>query len=73
MSKDEDWIRKCPICKRYYIIGDYDMCRYCLLEKYNLQTLGRYDSCDIEGLGNIYYKEEDVLKAITRAEREGGK
>lgn len=47
-----------------------DICDYCLAAKYGLE--GRHDACDGEGLGPQYVELEAALKALRRAEREGG-
>lgn len=54
-----------------YIADEYDVCDRCMLSRYNLDQKSHYDSCDREGIGPIYYTEEDVIDALRKAEDEG--
>ena len=52
-----------------FIPDEYDTCDSCLLSRYHLLTKGKYDSSDPEGLGERYYPEPEVIRAIREAER----
>lgn len=71
MSKRKWWTKVCPVCNECYVPDEDTLCHYCLLEKCNLHLKGRYDNCDPEGLGSLYYNEGDVLDAIRKAEEVG--
>lgn len=66
----ERWTKKCPECPaRSFIPDDRELCDSCLLDKYGLRLLCRWDSCDPEGMGPRLYEEEDVLRALLLAQK----
>ena len=59
------WHKQCK-CGNF-MLDEYEICDDCLLSKYKLR--GRYDSCDLEGLGHTYYTGEDVIIVLREAEK----
>lgn len=64
--KRKNWTKRCK-CGNF-IPDEYEICDWCLLDKYNLK--GRRDSQDSMSLGPTYYTEEDVVTALRKAEKE---
>lgn len=48
---------------------EYDICDLCILRKYGLGVVGRYDSCGHSCQGEEYYLKEDVIAALRKAEK----
>lgn len=55
-------------CEAWLWHFEKKLCYSCLLRKFGL-TDGEYDSCDREGIGELLYRQDDVVMALRKASK----
>ena len=65
-ERKEVWRNTCKSCKKsgwtHYIPDEYELCNHCFLAHFGLD--GEHDTCDQLGMGDLLYKESDVLRVL---------